>query len=61
MLTAAQYKRLIEYIDNKFDKDQQGNYMFIPTNAVYGNDDAFMMPEVVTISSIPAIHGQTTD
>ncbi|CAI9685891.1 TIGR02117 family protein [Elizabethkingia anophelis] len=41
MLTVAQYKRLVEYIDSKFDKDQQGNYMFIPTNAVYGNDDAF--------------------
>ena len=41
MLTVAQYKRLVEYIDSKFDKDQQENYMFIPTNAVYGNDDAF--------------------
>ncbi|WP_407480838.1 TIGR02117 family protein [Elizabethkingia meningoseptica] len=41
MLTAEQYKRLITYIDDKFDKDQNGNYRFIPTNAVYGNDDAF--------------------
>ena len=41
MLTAEQYKRLITYIDDKFDKDQNGNYRFIRTNAVYGNDDAF--------------------
>lgn len=40
-LTESQYKKLIQYIDNKFDKDQQGNYIFISTDAVYGDSDAF--------------------
>lgn len=40
-LTAAQYKRLVSYIDQQFDKDVQGKYIPIPTNAVYGTTDAF--------------------
>ena len=40
-LTAAQYKRLVSYIDQQFDKDAQGKYIPIPTNAVYGTTDAF--------------------
>lgn len=40
-LTASQYKSLIQFIDDSFDKDAQGNYIFIKTNAVYGKDDAF--------------------
>lgn len=41
MLTAQQYKNLIQFIDAKFDKDAKGNYVLIPTDAVYGDNDAF--------------------
>ena len=41
MLTEEQYKNLVKYIDDRFDKDSAGHYILIPTNAVYGNDDAF--------------------
>lgn len=41
MLTEKQYQALIKFIDDKFDKDSAGNYQFIKTNAVYGNNDAF--------------------
>ena len=61
MLTVAQYKRLVTFVDDKFDKDQQGSYIFIPTNAVYGNDDAFMMPEGAITFCILAIHGLIMD
>ena len=40
-LTVAQYNRLVSYIDQQFDKDVQGKYIPIPTNAVYGTTDAF--------------------
>ncbi|MDO4229706.1 MAG: TIGR02117 family protein [Capnocytophaga sp.] len=40
-LTENQYKKLVQYIDNKFDKYQNGNYIFIPTDAVYSDNDAF--------------------
>jgi len=41
MISRDQYKKLVDFVDAKFDKDQNGNYNLIPTNAVYGNDDAF--------------------
>ena len=41
MLTPSQYKAMIQYIDASFDKDTQGKYILIKTNAVYGKDDAF--------------------
>lgn len=41
MLTEKQYQHLINYIDKRFDKDANGNYVLIPTDAVYGDNDAF--------------------
>lgn len=41
MLTAKQYQDLIQFIDAKFDKDTNGNYQVINTDAVYSNNDAF--------------------
>lgn len=41
MISCDQYKKLVDFVDAKFDKDQNGNYNLVPTNAVYGNDDAF--------------------
>lgn len=41
MLTEKQYKNLIAFIDKKFIKDTNGKYVLIPTDAVYGKDDAF--------------------
>ena len=41
MLTEKQYQNLIKFIDDKFDKDAQGNYQVIQTDAVYDNNDAF--------------------
>lgn len=41
MLTENQYRNLITFIDQKFDKNSAGNYILIPTNAIYGNDDTF--------------------
>jgi len=41
MLTEKQYQDLIKFIDDKFDKDAEGNYQLIKTDAVYDNDDAF--------------------
>ena len=40
-ISSTQYKRLISYIDGRFDKDAQGRYIPITTDAVYGNEDAF--------------------
>lgn len=40
-ITTAQYERLIHFIQRKFDYDKNGKVIFIPTNAVYGNNDAF--------------------
>jgi len=58
-LTPTQYKRLIGYIDQQFDKDAQGKYIPIPTNAVYGILMLFTKPKVLTTFSIPATLGQT--
>ena len=41
MISRAQYESLVKYVEDKFDKDQKGNFMLIPTNAVYGDNDAF--------------------
>src|SRR6218665_1519957 len=41
MLREKQYQDLIKFIDDKFDKDAEGNYQLIKTDAVYDNDDAF--------------------
>ena len=40
-VTEEQYKRLISFIDHQFDKDTLGRNILIPTDAVYGNNDAF--------------------
>lgn len=40
-ITEKQYENLTKYIDRKFKKNPDGNYIFIPTNAIYGNNDAF--------------------
>lgn len=41
ILTEKQYSDLIKFIDIKFDKNSSGNNILIPTNAVYGENDAF--------------------
>lgn len=41
MLTTQQYKDLTDFIQNQFDKDQNSNFIFIKTNAVYGDNDTF--------------------
>ncbi len=41
MLTEKQYQKLIKFIDDKFDKDAEGNYQLVKTNAVYDRNDAF--------------------
>lgn len=41
MISNSQYQELVKFIDKKFDKDQNGNYILIPTNAVYSDNDAF--------------------
>ena len=41
MITKSQYADLIKFIDEKFDKDANGNNILIPTKAVYGKSDAF--------------------
>ncbi len=41
MVSRSQYRKLIDFVDAKFDKDDLGNYILIPTNAVYGDNDAF--------------------
>ncbi|WP_256010133.1 TIGR02117 family protein [Desertivirga xinjiangensis] len=40
-ISAHQYQRLVTYIENSFKRDPKGHFMFIPTTANYGNDDAF--------------------
>ena len=41
MITKDQYSRLINFIKDKFDRDSQGKVILIPTDAVYGRNDAF--------------------
>ena len=41
IVSEKQYQDLVKFIDAKFDKDDKGNYILIPTKAVYGKNDAF--------------------
>lgn len=41
MISREQYKNLVRFVEDKFDKDSNGSFILIPTNAVYGNTDAF--------------------
>ncbi|MGO4772275.1 TIGR02117 family protein [Flavobacterium sp. W22_SRS_FK3] len=41
MISKEQYRRLIKYISESFQKDPSGNFLNIKTNAVYGKTDAF--------------------
>jgi uncharacterized protein (TIGR02117 family) len=41
MISQEQYKSLVNFVEDKFDTDQNGKFMFIPTNAVYSDNDAF--------------------
>jgi len=41
MISRSQYKNLVKYVEDKFDRDQNGNFILIPTNAVYSDNDAF--------------------
>ncbi|RNA63022.1 TIGR02117 family protein [Chryseobacterium nematophagum] len=41
MISKEQYKKLVKFIEDKFDTDQNGKCILIPTNAVYGDNDAF--------------------
>lgn len=41
LISKAEYKKLVHYIKESFQTDDQGNFMPIATNANYGNNDAF--------------------
>ncbi len=41
LITENQYKNLIKFIENKFDRDAAGKVILIKTDAVYGKNDAF--------------------
>lgn len=41
MISRSQYRKLIQFVEDKFDKDKNGNFILIPTNAVYSDNDAF--------------------
>ncbi|KIC61310.1 TIGR02117 family protein [Chryseobacterium taiwanense] len=41
MISRNQYQKLIQFVDGKFDKDENGKSIVIPTDAVYGDNDAF--------------------
>lgn len=41
MISRNQYQKLIQFVEGKFDKDENGKFILIPTNAVYGDNDAF--------------------
>ncbi|CAI8898931.1 TIGR02117 family protein [Chryseobacterium sp. IT-36CA2] len=41
MISRNQYQNLVKYVEDKFDRDQNGNFILIPTNAVYSDNDAF--------------------
>jgi len=40
-ISKAQYQRLIEFISKSFKRNESGKVIYIPTNAMYGKDDAF--------------------
>ncbi|MBG9377992.1 TIGR02117 family protein [Panacibacter sp. DH6] len=41
MISKGQYERLVDYMRESFDKNPQGNFIYINTNANYGSTDAF--------------------
>lgn len=41
VISTAQYQRLLAYIERSFQTDASGNPIVIPTEARYGNSDAF--------------------
>ncbi|MDR3022605.1 TIGR02117 family protein [Chryseobacterium sp.] len=41
MISRSQYENLVKFVEDKFDRDQNGNFILIPTNAVYSDNDAF--------------------
>lgn len=41
MISRNQYQKLIAFVEGKFDADKNGKFVLIPTNAVYGDNDAF--------------------
>ncbi len=41
MLTEKQYSDLVKFIKNRFKQDENGNFILIKTDAVYGKNDAF--------------------
>nr|WP_184185690.1 TIGR02117 family protein [Chryseobacterium defluvii] len=41
MISKKQYKDLVTFVENKFDRDQNGDFILIPTDAVYSDNDAF--------------------
>lgn len=41
MISKKQYEALVKFIDAKFDRDTNGNYILIPTKAVYSDNDTF--------------------
>lgn len=41
LLTETQYRKLVGFIQNKFDRDPNGKPILIRTDAVYGSNDAF--------------------
>ena len=41
IISKQQYQRLIDYITNSLQKDNDGHFINIITNAVYGKNDAF--------------------
>lgn len=41
MISRSQYKKLVQFVEAKFDRDKSGNFILIPTKAVYSDNDAF--------------------
>ncbi|WP_430393703.1 TIGR02117 family protein [Chryseobacterium profundimaris] len=41
MISKNQYRQLVKFVDDKFDKDPEGKNILITTKAVYGDNDAF--------------------
>ncbi len=41
VMTERQYLKLIRFVDETMEKDAAGNYIFIPTDAQYDDNDAF--------------------
>lgn len=41
MISRSQYRQLVQFIEHQFDRNPKGQFILIPTHAVYGDDDAF--------------------